>query len=481
VAHRRAADRANRAAAAYLKASPTSYSKAADIGIDINTALKKYLPSLGANYDEALGAVGRGSKGNLRTLISEAEKTIQDTAQISGKNIRISGDDVIKALKSEKKALVSRLGESEKATALDEIVKQAEKKYKGGVTVKKAIEILRDANSKFGRSIVDENTNAVAASAQKLEANTFKRTLKKMFPDLKDALETQSDLYTLEPILKGARAKDATKGFNITVNPLDLLSKGPNRIVNRPEISSRISQVGTGPVARLLKAGVKPTLSQTLIRSGSGQEQTSPEASLLSPTIDSQTVSMPDTTQSTNYDRSLFEQAIIRDLAETGGKNDDKLIKVSQFLENGQKTGNTKMSDTAIKRVNEANSALGNLENLQAILDENEGTIGPVTGQIKAWIPGSQTQMVQSEINRVKQVVGKALEGGVLRKEDEEKYKKILPTINDTPAVARYKIKALYQSIQRDLNDYMQLQGKAGTGQTTQEDSLGALLEQYAN
>ena len=55
----------------------------------------------------------------------------------------------------------------------------------------------------------------------------------------------------------------------------------------------------------------------------------------------------------------------------------------------------------------------------------------------------------------IKQVIGKALEGGVLRKEDEEKYNEILPTITDTAEVAirkmqmlnnrRKKAKAIYE------------------------------------
>ena len=44
-------------------------------------------------------------------------------------------------------------------------------------------------------------------------------------------------------------------------------------------------------------------------------------------------------------------------------------------------------------------------------------------------------------------MIGKALEGGVLRKEDEEKYKDILPTIGDTEAVALSKINGLEAAI----------------------------------
>ena len=76
----------------------------------------------------------------------------------------------------------------------------------------------------------------------------------------------------------------------------------------------------------------------------------------------------------------------------------------------------------------------------------------------------------------MRQKVGKALEGGVLRKEDEEKYKKILPTIYDTEAVALDKIAQLQEMITRDLNQFTTLQSQYGKGAsqntTFQTDSL---------
>jgi hypothetical protein len=49
----------------------------------------------------------------------------------------------------------------------------------------------------------------------------------------------------------------------------------------------------------------------------------------------------------------------------------------------------------------------------------------------------------QGVINLVKQIIGKGLEGGVLRKEDESKYEKILPTLSDHPDVVQVKVKNL--------------------------------------
>lgn len=56
---------------------------------------------------------------------------------------------------------------------------------------------------------------------------------------------------------------------------------------------------------------------------------------------------------------------------------------------------------------------------------------------------GSESKQQQAKIDLVKQIIGKALEGGVLRKEDEVKYAKILPTIGDPDAVAQSKIDSL--------------------------------------
>ena len=62
---------------------------------------------------------------------------------------------------------------------------------------------------------------------------------------------------------------------------------------------------------------------------------------------------------------------------------------------------------------------------------------------------GAEAKATQATIDRVKQVIGKALEDGVLRKEDEAKYEKILPTIGDPPSVVKAKIDGLESAIKQ--------------------------------
>lgn len=119
------------------------------------------------------------------------------------------------------------------------------------------------------------------------------------------------------------------------------------------------------------------------------------------------------------------------------------------------------LSDTAIQNVAQTQKALDDLAILRSKIQGNESKLGPITG-LAALNPWSEARKIQADADRVRQTVGKALEGGVLRKEDEEKYKKILATLTDTPSTAYYKIDALIGSISRDIETYKSLQQSAG-------------------
>lgn len=196
----------------FIKASPSGFQRAVqEHGFDPRVLYKKYAEGLG--YDDLLGPIAsKGRGGALKATLDDAEGLIQATAKNSGNNIKISGDDLIKALKAERRAIGNELGGQNRKAALDEIIKQAEKKYKNGTTVKKALTTLRSANERFGKAVVDDSGDAVATAAQKLEANTLRSTLKKMFPELADALDTQSEVLTLRPFIERARASVSTTG-----------------------------------------------------------------------------------------------------------------------------------------------------------------------------------------------------------------------------------------------------------------------------
>jgi hypothetical protein len=126
------------------------------------------------------------------------------------------------------------------------------------------------------------------------------------------------------------------------------------------------------------------------------------------------------------------------------------------------------MPATAVKQIADSRSAVESLKDLREVLKKNEQYIGPIAG-LSAMNPYSEARKAQADIDRVRQRVGKALEGGVLRKEDEEKYKKILATLRDVPETAIYKIDQLIQDIERDIQTFMDAQRQSGrrTGEPT--------------
>jgi hypothetical protein len=102
-------------------------------------------------------------------------------------------------------------------------------------------------------------------------------------------------------------------------------------------------------------------------------------------------------------------------------------------------------------RITELDTSLDDLAVLNRTLTDTAGATGTaaaVGAALPSWATeftgwGTDAKKRQGVIDRVKQVIGKALEDGVLRKEDEVKYEKILPTIKDPQDVAVSKLNGL--------------------------------------
>lgn len=118
----------------------------------------------------------------------------------------------------------------------------------------------------------------------------------------------------------------------------------------------------------------------------------------------------------------------------------------------GDKPANTREQGRAVTsgdagRLADVSTSLNQLKSLRDQIG-NLGTSSRIGAAL--WDPiteatglGAESKATQGVIERVKQIIGKTLEGGVLRKEDEVKYAKILPKIGDSPDVARAKLEGL--------------------------------------
>jgi hypothetical protein len=107
------------------------------------------------------------------------------------------------------------------------------------------------------------------------------------------------------------------------------------------------------------------------------------------------------------------------------------------------------------QQLGEANAAVKALDDVTSIATANKDIMGPVgTGAITSLQSyfqlgdrGKRGAQLESELRSRRQIIGKYLEGGVLRKEDEEKYEKMLPTLSDSPDVVATKIDNLKRLI----------------------------------
>ena len=108
-------------------------------------------------------------------------------------------------------------------------------------------------------------------------------------------------------------------------------------------------------------------------------------------------------------------------------------------------------------KVTELRQGLSQLRELKGGIGET----GLMSG-FKAGFPGGGNIMGAEERKRgaaiklAKQMIGKALEGGVLRKEDEAKYADILPTMWDKSDVAQAKIDQLVVRLTSNYEDMLQ-------------------------
>lgn len=78
---------------------------------------------------------------------------------------------------------------------------------------------------------------------------------------------------------------------------------------------------------------------------------------------------------------------------------------------------------------------------------------GPLLGRVSNVNPyATEAKQAESLVRAESQRFGRYMEGGVLRKEDEEKYFKIYPQLTDIPAVVKYKVAILQRMLAQKHN-----------------------------
>jgi hypothetical protein len=155
------------------------------------------------------------------------------------------------------------------------------------------------------------------------------------------------------------------------------------------------------------------------------------------------------------YDPGLYRQNLMRYRSSREGiesrlAQTDLALKQSQIAKNYADAKNGPNGVNALAKrlpadkvllVNEGNELPKLLENIGATLEANADSFGPVMGRLSSLNPYDERgQAIQSQMKTAAQQIGKYMEGGVLRKEDEAKYQAMLPALSDTPETAKNKL-----------------------------------------
>ena len=155
-------------------------------------------------------------------------------------------------------------------------------------------------------------------------------------------------------------------------------------------------------------------------------------------------------------DELQFLQSIIGQTSRE--KELSNALKVAGVKKDKQK----ELSQGEIEALSEADSAEKKLISVIDRIKKNKNLMGigagikAATGKAAFNLWGEEEQKLRGEIDFVRQKVGTALEGGVLKDRDDIKYKKILATIFDNPEVAAAKLENVLKGIREDKDIYIQ-------------------------
>ena len=113
-----------------------------------------------------------------------------------------------------------------------------------------------------------------------------------------------------------------------------------------------------------------------------------------------------------------------------------------------------KIPASQVAVLSEGVASLKTLPDMHSIINQNKDLFGPISGRFSSANPyNERAQTVEAQIRSKAQEIGKFMEGGVLRKEDESKYRKMLPNLSDTPEVASNKLVMVERLLQNKINE----------------------------
>lgn len=342
--------------------------------------------------------------------------------------------------------------------------------------------------------------------------NTVKDSLDTISPEIRAVNNKQRVLFDLAdefvPVAKKAADKIGIKApFFGEIGQLPITREGTGRAVSAVGRAAVSPVTAPAKLATRAMAAIPPQLQQILSTAGvtsmgqgeQPQEQPQldqmtqqPEAETIQPdrqkamSIIDQMEAQATGGQTGGPSKEQLGQAYVAALMSGNTKAATQLKAMISFQESQAPTTGKQLPAGEVAKLNETKTAISLLPKLQESFKESAGVFGPVAGGVRSLNPyDAKAKKAQATIFLVRQIIGKGLEGGVLRKEDEYKYKEILPKLTDTPETVQNKINLLNETLNQKFQTSTQGFQTAGydpfgggVPATEQEQILQALQSQ---
>lgn len=144
-----------------------------------------------------------------------------------------------------------------------------------------------------------------------------------------------------------------------------------------------------------------------------------------------------------------------------------------------------RLSPDKVLKVQEGFAVPALIDDVRTTIFNNKKLFDPIRGWIGEKNPwDEQAQVVNSQISAAAQAFGKYMEGGVLRAEDERKYRKMFPNIGDLPKTAEAKLLVVEKMLNERMASEIAALKKAGYDTTpfpeTKSVERPAILDENA-
>lgn len=149
------------------------------------------------------------------------------------------------------------------------------------------------------------------------------------------------------------------------------------------------------------------------------------------------------TAEGMQAEKAMANRRLDAQAAESARHNreSEALARDTQGMRAEQKEAAKRLPPDKVLNVNEGNVIPQQLSDVRKTLESNQDSFGPIMGRLNSLNPyDEKSATIDAQMRAAAQSFGKYMEGGVLRKEDEDKYRKMFPSLSDTPEIAKNKL-----------------------------------------